>query len=148
VRGQAGAEVAFGSQWLLGEAASGAIVDCELVDGKPQADTKMRGRSLEPMKETSQGAAIGQVGGGRRLDRAANRALLEKHGIYNGICRTPPTELDTRMKYSAFSKLQKRRSQPGARLSIFKNGFLGTPLLRACPKSLKQRVEQMFREML
>jgi len=89
----------------------------------------MLGRSLERMKETSPGAAIGQVCGDRGFDRAANRALLEKHGIYNGICPKPPTELNTRMKDSAFSKLQKRRSQTEARISIFKNGFLGTPLL-------------------
>ena len=54
---------------------------------------------------------------------------MEKHRIYNGICQKPPTELHTRKKDSAFSKLRKRRLQTGTRIWIFKNGFLGTPLL-------------------
>jgi len=129
VRGKAGAEVEFGSQLLLGEAASGVIVDWELVNGHPQADTKMLGRSLERMNGTSQGLAIRQVCGDRGFDSAANRALLEKDGIYNAICPKSPAELDKRMKDPAFAKLQKRRSQTEARISIFKNAFLGTPLL-------------------
>jgi hypothetical protein len=63
VRGKAGAEVEFGSQLLLGEAASGVIVDWELVGGNPQADTKMLGRSLDRMKQTSAGPAIRKVTG-------------------------------------------------------------------------------------
>ena len=129
VRGKAGAEVEFGSQLLLGEAASGVIVDWELVDGHPQADTKMLGRSLERMKGMSPESAIRQVCGDRGFDSAANRALLEKDGIYNGICPKSPVEVNKRMKDSAFAKLQKRRSQTEARISICKSGFLGTPLL-------------------
>jgi hypothetical protein len=33
------------------------------------------------------------------------------------------------MKDSEFGELQKRRSETEARISIFKNGFLGSPLL-------------------
>jgi hypothetical protein len=129
VRGKAGAEVEFGSQLLLGEAASGVIVDWELVGGNPRADTKMLGRSLERMKQTSAGPAIRQVTGDRGFDSAPNRALLEKDGIYNAICPKSPAELKKRMKDSEFVKLQQRRSQTEARISIFKNGFLGSPLL-------------------
>ncbi|HZL51484.1 MAG TPA: hypothetical protein VFC37_11110 [Terracidiphilus sp.] len=129
VRGKAGAEVEFGSQLLLGEAESGVIVDWELVCGRPQADTKMLGRSLERMKQTSTGQAIGQVSGDRGFDSAANRALLEQAGIYNAICPKSPTELGKRMQDSAFVELQRRRSQTEARISIFKNGYLGSPLL-------------------
>ena len=129
VRGKAGAEVEFGSQLLLGEAASGVIVDWELVGGHPQADTKMLGRSLERMKGTSQGLAIRQVCGDRGFDSAPNRALLEKDGIYNALCPKAPAELDRRMKDPAFAQMQKRRSQTEARISIFKNAFLGSPLL-------------------
>lgn len=129
VRGKAGAEVEFGSQLLLGEAASGVIVDFELVRGNPRADTKMLSRSLERMKQMSAGKAIQQVAGDRGFDSQPNRAFLEKDGIYNGICPKSPTELKKRMKDSEFVQLQQRRSQTEARISIFKNGFLGSPLL-------------------
>jgi hypothetical protein len=129
VRGKAGAEVEFGSQLLLGEAASGVIVDWELVGGNPRADTKMLGRSLDRMKQTSAGPFIREVTGDRGFDSASNRALLEKDGIYNAICPKSPTELKKRMSESEFAELQQRRSQTEARISIFKNGFLGSPLL-------------------
>ena len=129
VRGKAGAEVEFGSQLLLGESPSGVIVDWELVDGNPQADTKMLSRSLERMKQTGVGHSIGEVSGDRGFDSQPNRELLEKGGIYNGICPKAPEELKQRMKDGKFVELQKRRSQTEARISIFKNGFLGSPLL-------------------
>lgn len=129
VRGKAGAEVEFGSQLLLGEVESGAIVDWELVCGNPRADTKMLGRSLERMKQTSAGQAMGEVCGDRGFDCKANRDLLEKDGIYNGICPKAPAELTKRMKDSEFVALQQRRAQTEARIAVFKNGFLGSPLL-------------------
>jgi len=129
VRGKAGAEVEFGSQLLLGESASGVIVDWELVDGNPQADTKMLKRSLERMKQTAGGPSIGAVGGDRGFDSQANRAMLEGEGIYNGICPKAPDELKKRMQEQKFVELQKRRSQTEARIAIFKNGFLGSPIL-------------------
>jgi hypothetical protein len=129
VRGKAGAEVEFGSQLLLGESQSGVIVDWELVDGNPQADTKMLKRSLERMKQTAGRPSISAVGGDRGFDSKANRAMLEEDGIYNGIRPKAPDELKQRMKEGKFVELQKRRSQTEARMAIFKNGFLGSPLL-------------------
>ena len=129
VRGKAGAEVEFGSQLLLGEAESGVIVDWELVGVNPLADTKMLSRSLERMKPMTAGKAIQQVCADRGCDSQPNRALLEKEGIYNAICPKSPTELKKRMKDSEFVGLQQRRSQTEARIAIFKNGFLGSPLL-------------------
>lgn len=140
VRGKAGAEVEFGSQLLLGEAESGVIVDWELVCGNPRADTKMLSRSLDRMKQTSQGQAIRQVGGDRGFDSKPNRALLEKDGIYNAICPKAPMELKKRMKESEFVELQKRRSQTEARIAIFKNGFLGSPLLSKGSENQKREV--------
>jgi hypothetical protein len=129
VRGKAGAEVEFGSQLLLGESESGVIVDWELVCGNPTADTKMLGRSLERLKQTSGGASIQQVCGDRGFDSKANRGLVEGGGIYNAICPKAPSELKKRMQETEFAQLQQRRSQTEARISIFKNGFLGSPLL-------------------
>jgi hypothetical protein len=140
VRGKAGAEVEFGSQLLLGESQSGAIVDWELVNGKPQADTKMLSRSLERMKGTAGGPAIGEVCGDRGFDSKANRDLLDAGKIYNGICPKAPGELKERMKAEKFVKLQKRRSQTEARISIFKNGFLGSPLLSKGHENQKREV--------
>ena len=129
VRGKAGAEVEFGSQLLLGESESGVIVDWELVCGNPTADTKMLGRSLERLKQTSGGSSIQQVCGDRGFDSKPNRGLVEGAGIYNAICPKAPSELKKRMQEGEFVQLQQRRSQTEARISIFKNGFLGTPLL-------------------
>ena len=129
VRGKAGAEVEFGSQLLLGESESGVIVDWELVDGNPQADTKMLGRSLARLNQTAGGKAIREVSGDRGFDSKANRALVERDGIYNAICPKSPSDLKKRMKEPEFVELQQRRSQTEARISIFKNGFLGAPLL-------------------
>lgn len=129
VRGKVGAEVEFGSQLLLGESQSGVIVDWELVCGHPTADTKMLGGSLERLKQTSGGASIQEVCGDRGFDSKANRGLVEGGGIYNAICPRGPSELKQRMQEARFARLQQRRSQTEARISIFKNGFLGSPLL-------------------
>jgi len=127
IRGKAGAEVEFGSQLLLGESESGVIVDWELVNGHPRADTKMLSRSLERLKQG--GTTIKEACGDRGFDSKANRALLGNEGIYNALCPKAPGELKQRMQEEEFAGLQRRRSQTEARLAIFKNGFLGSPLL-------------------
>ena len=98
-----------------------APVDWELVNGKPESDTKMLKRSLDRMKA---GAAIKEVGGDRGFDSQANRDLLEASKVYNGICPKAPSELKKRMKQERFVKLQRRRSQTEGRIAVFKNGFL------------------------
>jgi hypothetical protein len=129
VRGKAGAEVEFGSQLLLGECASGVIVDWELVGGNPMADTKMLKRSLERMRGTAAGSKISEVCGDRGFDSKANRDLLEERKIYNAICPKAPVDLKKRIKEERFAQLQRRRSQTEARIAVFKNGFLGSPLM-------------------
>lgn len=128
VRGKAGAEVEFGSQLLLGEIESGLIVDWELVLGNPRADTKLLGRSLERLGENGSGQPTGAVSGDRGFDGKANRSLLEQAAMFNAICPRSPAELRRRMKEERFVEMQERRSQTEARISIFKNGFLGSPL--------------------
>lgn len=129
VRDKAGAEVEFGSQLLLGEIESGLIVDWELVLGNPSADTKLLGRSLERLGKNGSGQPTGAVGGDRGFDGKANRHLLEEAELFNAICPKSPAELRRRMKEERFVEMQARRSQTEARISIFKNGFLGSPLL-------------------
>lgn len=140
VRGKAGAEVEFGSQMLLGESESGVIVDWELVNGRPEADTRMLQRSWERLGESAAGRAMRQVGGDRGFDSQASRALLEGAGLYNGICPQAPGELAQRLRETAFVNLQQRRSQTEARLGIFKNGFLGSPLLSKGHANQKREV--------
>jgi hypothetical protein len=140
VRGKAGAEVEFGSQLLLAESRDGVILDWELVCGNPRSDTKMLSPSLERLKQTAGGASIRQVGGDRGFDSKANRELLETGGIYNAICPKRPSELKDKMKDVEFVALQQRRSQTEARISIFKNGFLGSPLLSKGHENQKRAV--------
>lgn len=128
VRGKAGAEVEFGCQLLLGECQSGVIVDWELVCGTPRGDTKMLDGSLARLAGGEQDRTPQQIGGDRGFDSKANRAKLEARGIYNGLCPRGPVDLKKRMKEPEFVDLQQRRSQTEARISIFKNHFLGAPL--------------------
>jgi hypothetical protein len=116
--------VEFGIQLLLGESESGVILDWELVNGRPDANTKMLQRSWERLGQSAAGRAMRQMGGDRGFDSKANRALLLKGaGIDNGICPQAPAELAQRLQKAAFVNLRQRRSQTEARLSIFKNGF-------------------------
>jgi len=140
VRGKAGAEVEFGRQLLLAESESGVIVDWELVCGPVRADTKMLSRSLERVKQGGGGAVPGKVCGDRGFDSKANRVLLERAGIYNAICPKAPSELQQRMQEPEFVELQQRRSQTEARMSIFKNGFLGSPVMSKGSENQKREV--------
>jgi hypothetical protein len=71
----------------------------------------------------------GGVGGWRGAIPVTRPDLLENGGIYNAICPKAPSDLKQRMKEEEFAGLQQRRSQTEARIAIFKNGFLGSPLL-------------------
>ena len=92
------------------------------------------------MKATAGGAGIKEVGGDRGFDSKANREKLEKEEIYNGICPKSPAELKKRSKEAKFVELQKRRSQTEARIAIFKNGFLGSPILSKGHENQKREV--------
>lgn len=140
VRGKAGAEVEFGRQLLLGESGSGVIVDWELVCGLVQVDTKMLSRSLERVKQSAGGTSPTRVCGDRGFDSKANRVLLQDSGIYNAICPKAPGELERRMQEVEFVDLQQRRSQTEARISIFKHGFLGSPLMSKGSENQKREV--------
>ena len=118
----------FGRQLLLGESESGVITDWELVLGNVRADTKMLDRSLERLATYSP-VMPNRVCGDRGFDSKANRESLDNRKMYNGICPKAPSELRKKMKDPQFAELQRRRSQTEARIGIFKNCFLGAPLL-------------------
>ena len=125
VRGKAGAEVEFGSQLLLAEAECGLLTDWELVCGNPEHDTVLLKRSLErdgPRR-------VKTVGGDRNFDSKMSRELLAGRGIVNAIAPRDTGLLRARLREAAFQQLHQRRGQTEARIAIFKNAFLGVPLL-------------------
>jgi hypothetical protein len=125
VRGKAGAEVEFGSQLLLAEAESGLITDWELVCGNPEHDTMLLKRSLE-----RRGARqVKTVVGDRGFDSKMTRELLAGRGITNAIAPRDAGLLRARLREARFQQLHQRRGQTEARIAIFKNAFLGAPLL-------------------
>ena len=56
------------------------------------------------------------------------RIALRKHHVA-GLLEVDITELRARLREARFRQLQLRRGQTEARIAIFKNGFLGAPLL-------------------
>lgn len=125
VRGKAGAEVEFGSQLLLAEAECGLITDWELVCGNPEHDTALLKRSLE--REGLQ--RVKTVVGDRNFDSKKTRDLLAGREIINAIAPRDAGLLRARLRQPQFQQLQQRRGQTEARIAIFKNAFLGAPLL-------------------
>lgn len=125
VRGKAGSEVEFGSQLLLAEAECGLLTDWELVCGNPEHDTVLLKRSLErdgPRR-------VKTVVGDRNFDSKRSRELLAGRGIVNAIAPREASLLRARLREAQFQQLHQRRGQTEARIAIFKNAFLGAPLL-------------------
>lgn len=125
VRGKAGAEVEFGSQLLLAEAECGLLTDWELVCGNPEHDTVLLKRSLE----RDGLRRVRTVVGDRNFDSKMSRELLAGRGILNAIAPRDAGLLRARLREAQFQQLHQRRGQTEARIAIFKNAFLGAPLL-------------------
>lgn len=125
VRGKAGAELEFGSQLLLAEAECGVITDWELVCGNPEHDTLLLKRSLE----RDQPRRVKAVVGDRNFDSKMTRELLAARGVTNAIAPRGAGLLRARLREAKFQQLHQRRGQTEARIAIFKNAFLGAPLL-------------------
>ena len=125
VRGKAGAEVEFGSQWLLAEAACGLVTDWELGCGNPEHDTVLLRRSLE----RDAGRRVKTVVGDRNFDSQGTRAWRRERQVSEAITPRDPAVLRARLREAEFQRLQQRRGQTEARIAILQNGFLGAPLL-------------------
>jgi hypothetical protein len=127
VRGKAGAEVEFGNTVLLGENRQGVILDYEFFrDGAP-ADSQLLFGSLLRVWEAT-GKSVGSVVTDRGFATADNSRTLQEGGTFDGLCPRQPAELSRRMKDQKFARLQRRRAQTEARISILKQGFLGRPM--------------------
>jgi hypothetical protein len=70
------------------------------------------------------------VWGDRGLARKPNATLLEKRGIGNGLCPRNVIELAEKLNNEeGYREGLKRRAATEGRIGIFKNVFLGRPLL-------------------
>jgi hypothetical protein len=128
VRGKAGAAVEFGNTLLLAEQKDGVIVDWQLHRDSVPADVRQLPESMARMEAAYGVGTLQALGADRGFSSAANQALLQAKGIYDGICPKHPARLQERMTEDRFVQLQRRRSQTEGRIAIFKNGFLGRPL--------------------
>jgi hypothetical protein len=127
VRGKAGAEVEFGNTVLLGENRQGVILDYEIFREPAPADSQTLFGSLLRVWQGT-GRHVGAVVSDRGFASAANSRALAEGGTYDGLCPRQPAELSRRMKGKKFARLQRRRAQTEARISILKQGFLGRPM--------------------
>ena len=123
VRKKAGAEVEFGNTLLLAENSQGLIVDWELFKEQAPADSALLPWSLGRM-EAAYGPQLKAVSADRGFDNEINRIGLADEAIYNAVCPRSPRALQERSGCWKFKRLQQRRAQTEARVSIVKNVFL------------------------
>ena len=71
---------------------------------------------------------VGAVATDRGFASQANTRGLREAGIFDGLCPRHPDQLRERLKNPRFVRLQKRRAQTEARISILQRGFLGRPM--------------------
>jgi hypothetical protein len=127
VRGKAGAEVEFGNKLLLGENRQGIILDYQLWPESVPADASVLVESLERVVVGLK-RKMGAVGSDRGFASKTNSGGLAWAEIFDGLCPKSPAALKERMKEPRFVRMQKRRSQTEARISILQRGFLGRPM--------------------
>jgi hypothetical protein len=127
VRHKAGCEVEFGNTLLLGESRQGLIMDWELFEQTAPQDARLVRTRVERIEQHLH-IELKQVGADRGFDSRENQQRLAARKIYNGICPRDPRALKQRMGSWQFVRLQRRRSQTEARISIFLHHFLGQPL--------------------
>lgn len=124
VRGKANAEVEFGNTLFIAEQNEGLIIDWKLEKEKTAGDPKLLQESIERQK-TIFGQYPGSVGADRGFSFKTMKDYLNERKIYNAICPKSPKVLKEQAHKPKFRKLQKRRAQTEARISIIKNNFFG-----------------------
>jgi hypothetical protein len=124
VRGKAGAATEFGNTLRLGESIDGLIIDWKLYRNQAPSDTKVANEGIKKVMELYPGKIKSLV-----MDRGgeseANEKTLKILKVENGICPRDPRKLSEKLRDPEFRRWQKRRAQTEARISIFKNCFLG-----------------------
>jgi hypothetical protein len=118
--------VEFSNGFYLAEQADGLIVDWEFIKEQPPGDSKLVADSL--MRLTENYGKPKSYSADRGFDAEANRTHLKEQTIFNAICSRSVPSLKERLADDNFCRLQKRRAATEARIGIFKNASLGTPL--------------------
>ncbi len=139
VRGKTDAEVEFGNGFYLAEQADGLIVDWKFIKGQPTSDNKLVAGSIARLMKNY--GTPKSYSGDRGFDAQTNRDDLEEKNIANGICPRSVVQLKERLEDNYFRQLQTRRGSTEARISIFKNAYLGTPLRSKVFENRKIRIE-------
>ena len=139
VRGKANAVVEFGNGFYLAEQADGLIVDWQFIKDQPESDNKLVADSILRLTKTY--STPKSYSGDRGFDAENNRNELEKEKIINGICPRSVVQLKERLEDPYFRQLQTRRGSTEARISIFKNAYLGTPLRSKGFENRRIRIE-------
>ena len=128
IRGKSDAEVEFGNTLLLAELPSGLIADWQLYQQQAPADAQLLQPSIQRLRHGMAAHTLATVVADRGFDSQANARWLQAEGIRNGLCPRSPEQLSQQQRDKNFCQMQKRRAQTEARISIFKNQFLGRPL--------------------
>ena len=139
VRGKAGSDVEFGNGFYLAEQADGLIVDWKFLQEQPPSDNKLVTDSL--MRLTATYGSMKSYSGDRGFDSQESRDALAEIDIDNGICPRSVVLFKERLEDPYFRQLQTRRGSTEARISIFKNAYLGTPLRSKGFANRKTRIE-------
>ena len=139
VRGKADAEVEFGNGFYLAEQTDGLIVDWKFIKEQPASDNKLVADSI--MRLTKTYGTPKSYSGDRGFDAQNNRDAFAEKKISNGICPRSVVQLKERLEDPYFRQLQTRRGSTEARISIFKNAYLGTPLRSKGFENRKTRIE-------
>jgi hypothetical protein len=139
VRGKAGAEVEFGNALYLAEQADGLIVDWRFIEEQPPGDNKLTTASIKRI--TKEYETPESYTGDRGFDSPENRIDLEALDIVNAICPRSVPLLVEKLEDEEFCRLQKRRGGTEARIGIFKNAYLGSPLRSKGFKNRRTRIE-------
>jgi len=126
VRGKAGAEVEFGNGLYLAEQKNGLIVDWEFMKDQPNSDSKLVEPSIARITENY--GKPNRYTADRGFSSLSTDLILEELEIVNGICPRSVRKLQKKLEDEEFCLLQKRRGSTEARIGVFKNAYLGTPL--------------------
>jgi hypothetical protein len=139
IRGKADAEVEFGNGFYLAEQTDGLIVDWTFMQEQPVSDNKLVTDSIMRLTETY--GTPKSYTGDRGFDAQGTRDTLAEKKITNGICPRSVVQLKEHFEDPYFRQLQTRRGSTEARISIFKNVYLGAPLRSKGFKNRQTRIE-------
>ena len=106
---------------------------------QPVSDNKLVADSVTRLTKTY--GTPKSYTGDRGFDAQENQDALTKKNIDNGTCPRSVVQLKERLEDSYFRQLQTRRGSTEARISIFKNVYLGASLRSKGFKNRKTRIE-------